>query len=33
MIEHTFIGDWRHVKMPLALTAAVIIVAVVFAFG
>jgi hypothetical protein len=33
MIEHTFIGDWRHVKIPLALTVAVAIVALVFAYG
>ena len=27
MIEHTFIGDWRHVAMPFALTTAVVIAA------
>jgi hypothetical protein len=33
MIEHTFIPDWRHVKIPLVLTVSVVIVAVVFAFA
>jgi len=33
MIEHTFIGDWRHVAMPFALTTAVVIAALFFAFG
>jgi hypothetical protein len=33
MIDHTFIGDWKHVAMPLALTTAVVIAALAFAFG
>jgi hypothetical protein len=31
MIEHTFIGDWRHVAMPLALTIIVVGAALAFA--
>jgi hypothetical protein len=33
MIEHTFISDWRHIAVPLGLTVAVIVGALVFAFG
>jgi hypothetical protein len=33
MIDRTFIGDWRHVAIPLALTIAVIGGALAFAFG
>lgn len=32
MIDHTFIGEWRHVAIPLALTLAVISGALIFAF-
>ena len=33
MIEHTFIGDWRHVALPLVMTAIVTVVAATMAFS